>query len=126
METLVFGFSEVSAFQKCIWLQLSTKFERKYIATLTKCCKSKCVIIPSTALTSDDLDTPRAPVQMLLFVAVLLALIYILNAESGPTQFYDFRNYFYVTCSLTRSQLISSLIKAACSNLNEESRVLRD
>ena len=35
METLVFGFREVSAFQKCIWLQLSTKVERKYIATLT-------------------------------------------------------------------------------------------
>ena len=29
-------------------------------------------IVPSTALTSDDLDTPRAPVEILLFVAVLL------------------------------------------------------
>ena len=38
LETLVFGFREVSAFQKCIWLQLSTKVERKYIATLTMWC----------------------------------------------------------------------------------------
>ena len=35
METLVFGFRKVWAFQKGIYLQLSKKYERKYIATLT-------------------------------------------------------------------------------------------
>ena len=40
---------------------------------------------------------------------------------SGPTQFDNFRK-----CSLTGSYLISLLITAACSNLNEESRVPRE
>ena len=35
METLVVGFGKGWAFQKCIHIQLSKKYERKYIATLT-------------------------------------------------------------------------------------------
>ena len=35
METLVFAFRKVSAFHKCIYVQLSKKYERKYIATLS-------------------------------------------------------------------------------------------
>ena len=32
-------------------------------------------VIPSTALTSDDLDTQMAPVQILLFVAALFIYV---------------------------------------------------
>ena len=70
----------------------------------------------------------------------IFALNIMQNSDFGPTQFDDFRNYFLVTklpknisklcvkgeCdSLTGSHLINSLITAACSNLNEESRVSR-
>ena len=35
METLVFAFRKVSAFHKCIYVQLSKKYERTYIASLS-------------------------------------------------------------------------------------------
>ena len=70
METLVFGFREVSAFQICIWLQLSTKFERKYIATLTIWCLS------SVAAKHRRRFLPHAQIyQFCIFK----------NGKSGPT-----------------------------------------
>ena len=44
----------------------------KYLPALAADYLLPTIYLPSTALTSDDLDTPRSPVQIMLFVAGLL------------------------------------------------------
>ena len=55
------------------WVGVKFMVKKRYVTLEIKSNNFYFESVPSTALTSDDLDTPRAPVQMLLtFVSTVV------------------------------------------------------